>query len=354
MTLNHTDYRRKLLGHLDRIQALKADRIEPPINVEIDLSMRCNLGCFGCHFAHTHSKGPLAQYRTVETGDLMDMGLASDIISQLSDFDVRSITWTGGGEPTLHPQLDDCVNVARQHCIDQGIYTNATRIDTRLANILSDCCEWIYVSLDAADRDTYAKEKGVDQFDRAIRGTRLLVEAGATVGLGFLLHEGNAHFDDKTDEMIALGKRLGVSYLQFRPTILFDPANPASRARSHHWMENTAILSYLSEQDHGIPIEIDVKRFLYYARWFGHSYSKCHWSGLQSVITADGRVWTCANKRGLESDCLGDLKKERFTDIWSRRPIAEVNDQCRAMCRGHMPNLVLHEIMSPKTDSNFV
>ena len=37
--------RSKLLQHIDRITALKFGAKQPPVNVEVDLSNRCSLGC---------------------------------------------------------------------------------------------------------------------------------------------------------------------------------------------------------------------------------------------------------------------------------------------------------------------
>ena len=49
----------KLFAHLDRLAALQRGENPPPVNVEMDLSNRCSLGCEYCHFAYTHTKGPV-------------------------------------------------------------------------------------------------------------------------------------------------------------------------------------------------------------------------------------------------------------------------------------------------------
>src|SRR5512139_761362 len=110
----YIDPRSKLLQHVDRLAALKRGEIPAPVNVEIDLSNRCSLGCEWCHFGYTHTRGPLAGKRdkpndALPGGDLMDDGLAFALIDQLKAAGVRSITWTGGGEPSLHPHFDAIV-----------------------------------------------------------------------------------------------------------------------------------------------------------------------------------------------------------------------------------------------------
>ena len=86
----------KLWHHIDRLAAIREGQQPAPVNVEIDLSNRCQMGCSFCAFAYTHSKGPLAKRNTHDTGDLMDTNLAMQIIDQLAEAGVRSITWSGG------------------------------------------------------------------------------------------------------------------------------------------------------------------------------------------------------------------------------------------------------------------
>jgi hypothetical protein len=51
----YIDPRGKLFGHMDRLAEIRTGKRPPPVNVEVDVSNRCNLGCRGCHFAHLHS-----------------------------------------------------------------------------------------------------------------------------------------------------------------------------------------------------------------------------------------------------------------------------------------------------------
>jgi hypothetical protein len=88
---------RKLFYHLDRISSIQHGGQPAPVNVEIDLSNRCSLHCEGCHFAYTHSKGPWygksgPAHGIVPTGDLMETILAVDMLKQLTNCGVRSVT----------------------------------------------------------------------------------------------------------------------------------------------------------------------------------------------------------------------------------------------------------------------
>lgn len=350
------DPKSKLLQHLDRISALKAGEIPPPVNVEIDLSNRCSLGCEWCHFGYTHTRGPLAGTRekpaaNMPGGDLMDFHLAQNIIADLAANHIRSITWTGGGEPTLHPRFNDVIKHTARFGIDQGIYTHGGHIDAERAALLKQTLKWVYVSLDCADRETYKQSKGVDRFEFACVGVRNLAQAQgtATIGVGFLIHADNYQ---RVNAMHDLAMSLGADYAQFRPAVFFDVQQPDHALSSVAWIDDAlAELHKLGRQD---SVIVDTDRFTMYRDWRGHGYHTCYWAGLQTVITPDGSVWTCVNKREHAAAWLGNLEADDFRTIWRNGGAKMVDESCRVLCRGHVPNLALQELMQPMPHGNFI
>ena len=350
---NYIDPKSKLLKHIDRISQLKTGGNPPPVNVEIDLSNRCNLGCQGCHFAHTHTRGHFGNLANVDTvGDLMDTKMAKQIITDLWLSYVRSITWTGGGEPTLHPDFDEIIKFTKKLGLDQGIYTNGTNIDKKRAELLKSACKWVYVSLDRSNREAYKKYKIADAFEKAIKGIQNLVDAEgkATIGIGFLLSRQSL---PDAREMLDLGHELGVDYIQFRPEIEFDNDNPSKAIHDNTWVKEA--IQWLDGVKGERRVTVDISRFEMYRNWKGHQYANCYWSKMQTVITPNGKVWTCVNRRGFDGDCIGDLTKQTFSEVWKHAIIKEVDDKCRIMCRGHLANITLDHMMSDRTGhDNFV
>lgn len=192
--------RSKLYAHLGTLDAIKRGERPAPVNVEIDLSNRCSLGCSWCHFAYTHTRGPLAgkvgkPAGHIDGGDLMDVDFALDMLRQLAQGGVKSVTFTGGGEPTLHQHFDRIVATANAYGLDVGLYTHGGHISEERAAILKRYATWVFVSLDECTPEAYKASKGVDRFQAATDGVRRLVGATgkATVGVGFLLHRDNFH-----------------------------------------------------------------------------------------------------------------------------------------------------------------
>lgn len=346
----------KPLAHLDRLVAWQSGQTPAPVTVEWDLSNRCSLGCQDCHFAHTHSRGPWTQRsRSLpmafeSTGDLADPALVSRALGEMSAAGVKGIVWSGGGEPTLHPDWRTLIHVAERCGLQQGMYTHGGHLGALEGRELARAASFVVVSLDACDAETYATEKGVPQarFHAACDGIVHLVGHTAAIGVSFLLHGGNYH---QAWHMLALARSLGATYTTFRPAIRVAQDAPSRCADDRAWIHGAASLleGLAREQD----VEIDPSRFRQYASWRGHGYSQCQGIRLNTTITPDGRVWVCPQRRGVTA--LGDLRRESFADIWARHPgHYAVDDGCRVMCRLHPVNETLAALAAPRAHEAFV
>jgi MoaA/NifB/PqqE/SkfB family radical SAM enzyme len=308
-------------------------------------------------FAYTHTRGPLTgkqqkPLNALPGGDLMDTDLACRIIDELAAAGARSITWTGGGEPTLHPDFDEIVSYADGK-VAQGLYTHGGHITPPRAALLKPTLSWVYVSLDAADQDSYKAAKGVNRFQHACDGIRALAAApgGATIGVGYLVTEDNWQ---AADIAVDVASRLGADYIQFRPTVRYAPSSPQLVVEDTGWLAQA--VPWLEEVASAQPefVLLDTERFRAYQDWSGHPFRRCYWAGLQTVITPNGKVWVCANKREHADAALGDLSVESFQEVWSRRRLPDVDGQCRAMCRGYLPNVALNEMLKSREHPEFI
>lgn len=350
---------RKAFTHLDRLVAWKHGEQPAPVTLEWDLSNVCSLGCQSCHFAHTHVAGPWAGQAVrptgyADTGRLADPVLVQRGLREASQAGVIGVVWSGGGEPTLNPAWPEIVAYGASLGLQQGMYTLGGHLDAEKAAQLSASLAWVVVSLDSADRATYAAEKRVPEarFVDACRGISELATArrGAVVGVSFLLHAKNW---ERADEMRALGLSLGADYVTFRPTIETSPEAPGVPVGDRRWIrEALPTLAWLAN----LPdVECDPERFAMYAGWTDHGYTACHGIKLLAAVTPDGRIWVCPQRRGVEGSCIGDLRVESFAQVWARHPRAWTDfSACRAMCRLHLVNQQLAPLFEAYQHEAFV
>ncbi len=262
-----------------------------PINCEIDLSNYCQLECDFCQFA---------AYRKENEVEL-SFDLFDNLINDLVYMGAQSVTFTGGGEPLLYSRFDDAVELVKKSGLDLGLITNGVLLHRY--NYLVPEFTFIRVSLDASTKQTYEKVKGRDYFIRVIDNVAYCVDKGPTVGLSFVVCNGNK---DEVQTTKILGQELGVDYVQIKPVAG----------------------TYLQEMDESGVI-IKTQRFPV------DSPLPCHIAGLVGIVGANGDVFYCCQKRGLEEGLLGNLAEDSFRIIWSRRhwvnPARMECETCRYM-----------------------
>lgn len=348
----------KAFAHLDRLAAWQAGAKPAPVTLEWDLSFRCYLGCVNCHFAYTHTKGPWAAVKgralpvaQDKAGDLADYALVRRVLGEVSQAGVQGVVWTGGGEPTTHPQWRDIVTYAATRGLQQGMYTAGGLLTRDDARLLAEHATWVVVSLDAHDPESYAREKRVSGglFLAALNGIRWIAEAGGTVGASFLLHGGNWR---EAPQMLAVAREAGATYTTFRPTIQTSPADPATCTEDRGWI--TDAVPMLQALAHEPDVETSPERFLHYQHW-ARGYDVCHGIKLNATITPDGRVWVCPNRREMKGSCIGDLREQSFAEVWAKHP-GHWTDfaQCRVMCRLHAVNQSLAPVFTKRQHEAFI
>lgn len=351
------DPRAKVWRHIDRLARWEAGETPAPVTLEWDLTNVCSLGCQSCHFAYTHvagpwtSKPPIRSQSYSDTGRTADTRLVTRALTETATAGVRAVVWSGGGEPTLHHDFAAIVRHADASGLDQGLYTLGGHLDSDRLDAVR-ALSWVVVSLDAADSETYAREKKVDgaRYWSALEGISGLVSLRRpVVGVSFLLHRLNWR---RAEEMLSLARSLGATYATFRPTIVTNPQSPGTMSGDLGWVtEAMPTLEALATEP---DVEIDPPRFLAARDWHSHGYQACRGVRLLTQITPDGRVWVCPNRRGLAGSELGDLHRESFAAIWARHPgrVTDFSD-CRAMCRLHLVNQSL-AALEPRPHEAFV
>jgi MoaA/NifB/PqqE/SkfB family radical SAM enzyme len=358
--VTYIDPRGKVFSHLDRLTDWERGRRVAPVTLEWDLSNRCVLGCQDCHFAYTHTKGPwAARPRSLPMlksagGDLADPALVHRVLGEVKALGVQGIVWSGGGEPTTHPEWTEIIAHAADLGLEQGMYTLGGLLTPVTGKHLAQRATWVVVSLDCHTPEDYAREKGVpaSRFASACNGIVSLVGYRAVVGVSFLLHQDNWRDAHK---MRAFAQHLGATYSTFRPAIRFDSARPAEPLGDRTWVGKAMPL--LTELAKERDVECDPSRFQMWADWgtTSRGYHACTGIRLSAAITPDGRVWVCTERRERKDSCLGDLRTESFAHIWARHP-GQWTDftECRAMCRLHRVNQQLDAIAQPRPHAAFV
>ena len=104
-----------------------------PSQVDIDLTNICNQDCFYCNSAEHRKKSPV-QKHYLEYINLLDKLAGWRAHTPNSVGTLHTITYPGGGEPTLLPGYEKVL----EHTIDLGFLTSITTNGTQLDKLIKN------------------------------------------------------------------------------------------------------------------------------------------------------------------------------------------------------------------------
>ena len=310
--LTYFDNYKKIMAWMRR----ETDYLPPPVEVNLDPFAECNNRCYFCVGQR------YLRANRVEVGEMRSLPL--DYMMRLVDFlagwGVRGLCISGGGEPSLHPEIDQVIVRARARGMDVAFVTNMVRQDEWLAEALL-ACRWVAMSVNAPDATVYKRVMGTDHFHEVIDNiehlAKLRQERHSKVDLCFkyLLLPENVHgiFD-----ACNLAKSLGVQDFHVRPVdferedikghkaLRFDKALIEEQFEKCHEIETPEFRVF--SVTHKFDSEFHVK----------HDFDRCLATPLVLPILTDGAAYICVDKK-MESDFkLGDAfpNPEQILDWW--------------------------------------
>lgn len=118
----------KLLHHNGLLLSTTISKFIPPIHIQLNITNRCN---FNCSFCSCKKRNKTQELTYEQIMDVMKTGLGTE-----------AVTITGGGEPLMHPKINEIINGINSLGIEIGLVTNGTllhKLDTKSLNKLTWC-----------------------------------------------------------------------------------------------------------------------------------------------------------------------------------------------------------------------
>lgn len=161
------------------------------------LTERCNSRCISCDYWRTGRRDMSLEQLDALLPGLKSLGTREVLIS--------------GGEPLLHPEWMLIADRLRAQGLSLWLLTAGLAL-AKHAHAAAERFERVTVSLDGADRESYAAIRGVDAFEVVCAGIRAAVRAGVPVGLRVTVQRGNFR---ALPRFVALARELGAESVSF-------------------------------------------------------------------------------------------------------------------------------------------
>lgn len=285
----------KLLWHGDKVKKwLETGRINP-ILVEIAPTGYCNASCPWCFFKEkqeTERISKPALLRAID--DLAQLGLGA-------------INWSGGGEPTLHPNFEEFIFHAAKQGLKQGLFTNGYNIVP-----YQELFSWIRVSL---------TDKGFARIKKP------------RVPFGICLNHIETYTKQDLINFCLEAKKFGARYFQARPALMgaYD---------KQPLLETPEFLQQYSDNN----FDVYVTDYKYKEAIRPKDYSECYGYHFCPSIDWNGKLSVCLYLTLNSKYVLGDLNKESLLKIWPNiAKSAIVTPSCQNCCKNHEINKLLYK-----------
>ena len=301
----------------------------------------------------------------------LDLEIISPKLREMGQLGVKSIMFAGEGEPLLHKQLPEMIEICTDSGIDTAITTNATVISDKFLDRALPHVSWIKASVNAGSADTYADihQTRNSDFPKVITNLQRLVERRnqqghhCTLGAQSLLLPENRH--EMADLARLCRDEIGLDYLVVKPYSqhLFSNTHTYEGTR-YEDMDNLAD-ELAAENRDGFNVIFRSNTMRKLSEQHEQRYSSCNATPFfWAYVMADGSVYGCSAYLQDERFCYGNLNEQSFEAIWQGEAreanfhyIREKLDirECRTNCRMDEINRYLHALESNRIEHvNFI
>ena len=344
----------KLIYHPGRVADFLNGSLVYPISCEVSLSSACNHRCIFCALDYTGFKPRF-----------MDKDVILDTLKKLHAKGLKSVVFSGEGEPFLNKYAPDIINASRQMGLDVGVSSNGAVFSHNKSNECLGLISWIRFSVAAGTAALYSQIHNTSEsdFHTAISNISNAVEVRnandykTTIGVQMILIPENVSEVSLLAEMV---KEIGVDYFTVKPY----SQNPNSINRMNGLIDYNSLveiekdLAKLQTNRYKIYFRREAMQNLYKDR----GYDKCYGMNFFTHIDTLGNVAPCITMIGDSEYSFGNIYERDILEIWNNKTeivnkiMDEGTDSCREICRLDAMNKYLYELknLSSVNHVNFI
>jgi len=276
----------------------------------------------------------------------------------MAECGVKSIVFSGEGEPTLHKDIDEIIKYAFNCGLDIGLTTNGSMMVDKKIKKLLPYLKWIKFSVDALNSELYSDLHGTDiKFSKIVLDNiskvsyhKRIKHYKCIVGVQAIVLKQNIKDLPKLAKHL---KYLNIDYFVMKPF-----SNHEKRLGNDLELPTQEELLWLEKETK--KYETDKYKIIFRNNAFENlnkpkSYDKCYGQDFVSHITTLGGVYSCVNYIGNKDYEYGNIYKQNFKDIWINKSfILPDLKNCRSICRIDNINRYLFELKNPDEHVNFI
>jgi len=194
----------KFIYHKKSLDAFRNNTGKSIISTHISPEGTCNLRCPYCSVAYRNS-----------IGNRIELGVIKKYINQLKKYGLKAVILTGGGEPTLYPQINELIEFLHDKAkLELAMITNGTMLH-KINPQNRTKFKWLRVSVNL-----------FDGWENKINIPKEFINSKTTIGFSHIYTLEHNYGDQKIDykkvlaKIIKLMDKFNAQYLRLLPNCL--------------------------------------------------------------------------------------------------------------------------------------
>lgn len=321
----------KLLRYGHEVEAMLRGDLVYPISVELDLSNTCPHDCPMCSFGTSESQGYRQQNWVQFPAPRM-----LRLLEELAECGVRSVTFTGGGEPLIHRSAAALLEQAQAVGLAYGVVTNGVLLRGAVAEQIARHATFVRVSLDAGSAETHQITHRTSKLElhlildqmQHVRAKADAFGHALTIGASFCVQRVNYRELYQAGQLV---KEHGGDYLEVRPTFPTDWRGDGWNDQLTEEEVEQARAELIHAQTHlndgRFKVIGMIPRFEALPATYRKPYAQCRIGPLMTVIGADQALYHCCVQRGQAAFHLGSLADRSFAEAWAEAQARQMHTQ---------------------------
>jgi cyclic pyranopterin phosphate synthase len=346
----------KLIYHPSRVNAWLEGKVIYPLYIEISPAGSCNHRCIFCAY-------DFAGYKP----NFLNTSILKSRLSEMASLGVKSILYSGEGEPLLHKDIAAIINHTGTAGIDTALATNGVLLDRAMADLILGRLSWLKISINAGTKKTYAwiHRTSPADFDLVLRNLSYAAKLKrqkkyeCAIGMQILL------LPENSKEIVTLARKakdIGVDYVVVKPYSQ-HPLSVTTRYKDikyAHYLKLADKLRVFQDKKFDVIFRMAAMK-----KWDdgGHPYKHCYALPFWAHIDSAGNILGCPMYLGDKRFICGNIYKSTFKQVWQgarRKNLQKFAQnkldisQCRVNCRMDEVNRYLWELKNPSAHVNFI
>lgn len=342
----------KILFHMGKRwrEILEEETAFNPIAVEVHPTAKCNHACIHCSYKERNSS------RKELPQEIMER-----LVRSLIKLKVEAVYFSGGGEPSLYPDLARYVKILSQEGIEVALLTNGTYFEQAGLIDIAECFNYIAFSVPGASNEVFASITGRNLLENVLCIPEKIKQKFGSESpiLGSRIVITNQNYRQVPD-FLQLMKKKKFDYALFKVVRDYEGSGQGLGREEEKYLQSE--IEKIGEIDDNFTNLNHIFSYRKNIDFVGNCWIN-QWGWLSNIST-DGKVYPNIVEIDQPDFCIGNLYEQSLEEIWNSPRHEEVkkksqekwlNGKCKN-CRAISYNEIINKQLEfmPKVYDAFI